>query len=187
MALCSMSLVLGNDYRHPVMLHKAMATLDVLSGGRVDIGLGAGWMPSDYEAAGIPLDPAGVRVDRLAESAEVIKGLFEEKPLTYVGRYYQINDLEGLPKPLQQPHPPLLIGGGSRRVLELAGASADIVGINPSMRAGLPVGSAVLDLTEERVKEKQCLARAAAQRAGRGPDGLQFQISMLKLHITDVP
>jgi len=182
-----MSLVLGNDYRHPVMLHKALATLDVLSGGRVDIGLGAGWMPSDYEAAGIPLDPAGVRVDRLAESVEVIKGLFADKPLTYVGRHYEINGLDGLPKPVQQPHPPLLIGGGSRRVLELAGAAADIVGINPSMCAGLPVGSAVLDLTAERVKEKQGMARAAAQLAGRDPDGLQFQISMLKLHVTDVP
>src|SRR5206468_5631236 len=73
-----LSLVMCNDYRHPVQLHKAMATLDVLSGGRVDIGLGAGWLRSEYEAAGIPFDPASVRIDRLAESVSVLKGLFAD-------------------------------------------------------------------------------------------------------------
>src|SRR4051812_38856380 len=103
-------LVLGNDYRHPVLLHKALATLDVLSGGRVEIGLGAGWMDSDYAAANIPFDPPGVRVDRLAEWVQVITGLFGREPLFFCGKHYQISDLEGLPKPVQVPHPPLLIG-----------------------------------------------------------------------------
>src|SRR5919107_1665008 len=94
-------LVLGNDYRHPVLLHKALATLDVLSGGRVEIGLGAGWMESDYAAANLPLDPPGVRVDRLAESVEVVTGLFGPDPLTYAGKHYRITDLDGLPKPVQ--------------------------------------------------------------------------------------
>ncbi len=182
-----LSLVLGNDYRHPVLLHKAVATLDVLSHGRVEVGIGAGWMPSDYEAAGIPLDPPGIRVDRLAEAVDVLKGLFGEQPLSYEGKHYRISGLDGLPKPLQSPHPPLLIGGGSRRVLELAGRSADIAGINASMRPGIGSGSAVLDLTAERVAQKLATVRDAAVASGRDPAAMRYQISILSLHITDVP
>ncbi len=181
------SLVLGNDYRHPVLLHKALATLDVLSGGRVEIGLGAGWMPSDYAAAGIPLDPAGVRVDRLAEAVDALKGLFAADPLTYRGKHYQITGLDGLPKPVQAPHPPLLIGGGSTRVLQLAGAAADIAGINARMRAGVPAGSALLDLTGARVAAKLATVRAAARAAGRDPAALRYQIAIVALSVADVP
>jgi probable F420-dependent oxidoreductase len=182
-----LSLVLANDFRHPVLLHKAMATLDVLSGGRVEVGLGAGWMPSDYEAAGIPLDPPRVRIERLAEAVEVIKGLFGAGAVTYHGKYYQIADLDGLPKPVQAPHPPLLIGGGSRPVLQLAGAAADIAGINASMRRVTGPGSALLDLTGERVAAKLDVVRAAARAAGRDPADLSYQISVLSLRVTDVP
>jgi probable F420-dependent oxidoreductase len=180
-----LSLVLANDFRHPVVLHKALATLDVLSGGRLEVGLGAGWMRSDYTASGIPFDPPGVRIDRLAESVDVLKGLFGPEPLTYHGKHYQINDLDGLPKPVQSPHPPLLIGGGSRRVLELAGAEADIAGINASMRGG--PGSALRDLTERRVAAKLQTVRAAAHAAGRDPADLRYQMGILSLRITDVP
>jgi probable F420-dependent oxidoreductase len=177
-----LSLVLGNDYRHPALVHKSLATLDVLSGGRVEIGIGAGWMPSDYAAAGIPFDPAGVRIDRLAEAIDVLKGLFRPEPLTYHGKHYQITALDGLPKPVQAPHPPVLIGGGSRRVLELAGTVADIVGINASMRSGGP-GSALLDLTGERVAAKLSIVRSAARAAGRDPAALRYQISVLSLRV----
>jgi probable F420-dependent oxidoreductase len=180
-------LVLGNDYRHPVLLHKALATLDVLSGGRVEIGLGAGWMDSDYAAANIPFDPPGVRVDRLAESVEVITGLFGPEPLSFQGKHYQISDLDGLPKSVQAPHPPVLIGGGGRRVLQLAGAAADIVGINAAMRAGAATGDALLDLTGERVAAKIAIVRAAARAAGRDPAALRFQTSILSMDLTDVP
>jgi probable F420-dependent oxidoreductase len=181
-----LALVLGNDYRHPVLLHKALATLDVLSGGRVEIGLGAGWMRSDYDAAGMRLDPPGLRIDRLAESIELLKALFSAGTVDHDGRHYQVAGLDGLPKPVQVPHPPILIGGGSRRVLELAGRSADVVGINPSMRAGVARGSAVLDLTSERVAAKLAWARAAAVAAGRDPDTLHYQLSVLALEVTDV-
>jgi probable F420-dependent oxidoreductase len=181
-----MPLVLANDYRHPVLLHKALATLDVLSSGRVEIGLGAGWMDSDYAAANIPFDPPGVRVDRLAESVDVIMGLFGPEPLSYQGKHYQISDLEGLPKPVQAPHPPILIGGGSRRVLELAGSIADIVGINPSLRLGTDAGDALLDLTEKRFTTKVSIARAAARAAGRDPATLRFHTSIRSMDLTDV-
>jgi len=180
-------LVLGNDYRHPALLHKAMATLDVLSGGRVEIGIGAGWMETDYAAANIPLDPPGVRVSRLAESVDVIKGLFGLDSLSYSGKYYQISDLDGLPKPVQSPHPPVLIGGGGRRVLELAGTVADIVGINASMHAANATGLSLMDLTGERVAGKISIARTAARAAGRDPATLRYQIPVLSVDVTDVP
>ncbi|MDT5042673.1 MAG: hypothetical protein QOE51_3658 [Actinoplanes sp.] len=182
-----LSLVLANDYRHPVMLHKSMATLDVLSGGRAEIGIGTGWMASDYTAANIALDPPAVRVDRLAESVSILKGLFGAEPLSYVGKHYQISELDGLPKPVQRPHPSMLIGGGSRRILELAGAEADIVGINATMRAGAPPGEALLDLTERRFAEKVSIARAAAEAAGRDPGTLRFQTSIHSMDLIDVP
>jgi probable F420-dependent oxidoreductase len=180
-------LVLANDYRHPVLLHKSLATLDALSGGRVEIGLGAGWMSSEYEAAGIPFDGPGVRVERLAEAVEVITGLFGERPLTYAGKHYQVTELDGLPKPVQTPRPPVLIGGGGRRVLELAGSTADIVGINASMRHGAATGLSLLDLTADRVKTKVAIAREAAGEAGRDPEDLSYQMSILSVDITGVP
>jgi probable F420-dependent oxidoreductase len=180
-------LVLANDYRHPVLLHKAMATIDVLSGGRVEIGLGAGWMESDYAAANIPLDPAPVRIERLGESVEVIKGLFGLEPLSYVGKHYQITDLDGLPKPVQKPHPRVLVGGGSRRVLELAGRVADIVGVNPVMRRDRPDSLALLDLTAEGMATKIAIARSAAEAAGRDPDALSYHTSIRSVDISDAP
>jgi probable F420-dependent oxidoreductase len=130
------SLVFDNDYRHPVLLAKEIASLDVLSGGRVEFGLGAGWMNSDYDQSGIPHDRAGVRIDRLEEAITVIKGLFAEGPTSFTGNHYTVTGLDGLPKPVQQPHPPFLIGGGAPRVLRLAGREADIVGVNPAIRSG---------------------------------------------------
>ncbi|MGH9025030.1 MAG: TIGR03621 family F420-dependent LLM class oxidoreductase, partial [Acidimicrobiia bacterium] len=130
------SLVLGNDYRHPVALAREAATLDLLTDGRLELGLGAGWMTADYEKAGMQLDRPGVRVDRLAESIAVLKGLFADGPFSFEGRYYAVTELDGQPKPVQRPHPPILVGGGAPRVLKLAGREADIIGINANLRSG---------------------------------------------------
>ena len=106
--------VLGNDYRHPVLVHRMAALLDVVSDGRLVLGLGAGWITSDYEAAGIALDPPGVRVSRFAEALAVIKGLFGSAPFDFEGEHYSVHSLDGLPKPVQQPHPPLSWAVGAR-------------------------------------------------------------------------
>ena len=129
--------VLQNDLRHPVFVAQDAATLDVLSGGRFELGLGAGgsWLP-DYEQTGIPFDPPGTRVERLAESLRVIKGLLAEEPVTFAGRHFTITDLDGRPKPLQRPHPPILVGGGGPRMLSLAAREADVVSILPTMLRG---------------------------------------------------
>jgi len=129
-------LVFDNDYKHPVVLAKEVATIDVLSGGRVELGIGAGWMNSDYEQSGIQHDRAGVRIDRMEEGIAVLKGLFADGPYSFEGDHYRIAGMDGLPKPVQRPHPPLLIGGGGKRVLTIAGREADIVGINPSIVSG---------------------------------------------------
>jgi probable F420-dependent oxidoreductase len=122
------SLVLSNDYRHPVMLAKEIATLDVLSNGRVELGLGAGFSKAEYDGAGIPFDPPGVRVDRLEEAIHVLKGLFGRGPVTFAGKHYRVTNLDGFPKPVQGARPPLLIGAAGKRMLSIAAREADIIG-----------------------------------------------------------
>ena len=125
--------VFNNDLRHPAVLAQDVASVDVLSGGRVEIGIGAGWNRAEYEAVGIPLDPVGTRVSRLTESIAVLKGSFGDGPFSFQGEHFTITDYDGHPKPVQRPHPPILIGGGGRRILTLAGREADIVGLAPRM------------------------------------------------------
>jgi probable F420-dependent oxidoreductase len=179
-----LSLVFCNDFRHPVLLHRSLANLDVFSGGRVEIGLGAGWLRDDHDAAGLGFDPAGVRIDRLTESIEIILGLFGAKPVTFTGRHYQVTNLFGLPEPAHRPHPPLLVGGGGRRILELAGRTADIVGINPRLAPGLDPLAAAAELSPERLDQKVAWARAAALAAGRDAEAMEFQLRMFDVRVT---
>lgn len=131
------TLVLANDYRNPVVLAKEAATVDVLTDGRFELGIGAGWMASDYRQTGMIFDPAMRRIERLSESVAILKGLFADGPFAFDGEHYQVAEIEGTPKPIQQPHPPLLIAGGRPHILALAAREADIVGVNPSMAAGV--------------------------------------------------
>jgi probable F420-dependent oxidoreductase len=124
------SFVFDNDFRHPVVLAKEAATLDVLSGGRFELGIGAGWYREEYEQAGIPFDALAIRHSRLEEAIHVVKGLFADDPVIFSGRFYTIKDHNGKPKPVQRPHPPLLIGGAGKRMLAIAAHEADIVGIH---------------------------------------------------------
>jgi probable F420-dependent oxidoreductase len=126
--------VLGQDFRQPAVLAKELATLDVLSDGRVDIGLGAGWMRSEYDQAGIRFDPATLRIARLEEVVIVLKGLFGDQPFSFSGHHVTITDLNGTPKPVQRPHPPILIGGGGLKLLGVAARQADIIQVMPRIR-----------------------------------------------------
>jgi probable F420-dependent oxidoreductase len=121
------SLVFCNDFHHPVMLAREAATIDVLSGGRLELGLGAGWLRAEYEEAGIRFDDARTRIERLAEAVTIIKGLLAGEPVTFSGRHYTVANLAGSAT-VQRPHPPILVGGGGRRTLALAGREASIVG-----------------------------------------------------------
>ena len=126
----------NNDLRHPAVLAQDLASLDVLSGGRLDVAIGAGWNRPEYDAIGLPFDPVRVRQARLAEAVAVLKGAFGESPFSFRGEHYAITDLDGQPKPVQKPHPPFLIGGGGRRTLELAAREAQIVGLAPRIVSG---------------------------------------------------
>jgi len=154
-------LVLDNDYKHPVVTAKELATIDLLSDGRLEVGLGAGWMASDYEQSGIPMDEPSVRVDRLEEGIAVVKGLFGEGPFDFDGTFYTISGLDGRPKPVQQP-PPFLIGGGRPRTLRLAAREADIVGVNPSIKSGRTDAAAALDGVAAQTDRKLGWLREAA-------------------------
>ena len=131
------TLVLDNDFRHPLMLAKELATLDVLSNGRVEAGVGAGWMTTDYEFSGIPYDSPGVRIEKLKETLAILKGLWGDEAFSFAGKHYNITNHDGTPKPAQKPHPPLLVGGGGKRVLRLAAREADIVGVNFVLAEGM--------------------------------------------------
>jgi len=126
----------NNDLRHPAVLAQELATLDVLSGGRLDVAIGAGWNEPEYRAIGLRFDPIGVRQARLAESIAVLKGCFGEGPFSFSGEHYTITDYDAYPKPMQQPHPPIFIGGGGRKTLTLAGREANIVGLAPRILSG---------------------------------------------------
>jgi probable F420-dependent oxidoreductase len=161
------SLVLDNDYRHPVVLAKEAATLDLLSEGRFELGIGAGWLRDEYDAAGMPFDPPGVRVGRLEEALEVLKGLLSGETVTFKGEHYTVDGIAGFPTPVQRPHPPILVGAGSRRMLGIAGREADIVGILPK---ALPEGTISGELSErspERIARKVEWVRQAAQERSR--------------------
>jgi probable F420-dependent oxidoreductase len=125
--------VLNNDLRHPAVLAQDLATLDLLSGGRLEVAIGGGWRKQEYDAIGLPFDPPLVRSARLAEAVTVLKGCFGDGPFSFVGEHYAISAYDGLPKPVQRPHPPLFIGGGGRKTLALAGREADTVGLAPRL------------------------------------------------------
>lgn len=175
-------LVWCNDYRHPVVTAKEAATIDVLSEGRFELGLGAGWMTTDYEQSGITLDRPGVRIDRLAEAIEVIKGLFGDGPVSFDGDHYRIHGLEGLPKPLQRRGPPLLLGGGGPRMLSLAAREADIVGINIDLRKGVIDADAGPNATADATDEK---LRWIHEAAGDRFDELELQVRVHVAAVTD--
>ena len=126
----------NNDLRHPAVLAQELATLDVLSEGRLDVAIGAGWNEPEYRAIGMPFDPIGIRQARLVEAITVIKGCFGPESFSFQGEHYTITDYDAYPKPVQQPHPPLFIGGGGRKTLELAAREANIVGLAPRILSG---------------------------------------------------
>lgn len=164
--------VFNNDLRLPVMLAKEVATLDLLSDGRMELGLGAGWLKSEYDLAGLSFDAPSVRVGRMEEALHIIKGLWDDGPFTFVGRHYAVNGLDGFPKPLQKPRPPIFVGGGGRRLLEFAAREADIIGL---LAKALPEGG--LDLAADN---EQVLAQKVSWiRAAAGDRFDQLELAML--------
>jgi probable F420-dependent oxidoreductase len=176
--------VLNNDLRHPAVLAQELATLDQLSDGRVEIGLGAGWNRPEYDSAGMAFDPSGTRIERMGEAVAILKALSAEGPATFEGRHYHVKGFADLPRPIQRPHPPLMIGGGGQKTLTFAAREADIIGLAPrAVRPG------VLDV-------RSCLAEGTAEKLGwvkaaAGARWPQLEIntypSLHPVTITDAP
>ena len=143
---------LTNDLRHPALLAQEATTLDLLSGGRLELGLGAGWMRADYDTIGLPFDPPGVRVSRLEEAVHLIKRLFRDESVSFSGDHCKVEDLSLDPKPVQLPHPPIFLSGGGRRMLSVAAREANIVGIDP---VSTPAGKKDIATTTAQAIDRQ--------------------------------
>lgn len=176
------SLVLAADYRHPVVLARELATIDLLSEGRLELGIGAGWKKEDYVVAGIPMDPPKVRVDRMIEAVAVLQGLFAPGPFSFAGEHFTVTELDGSPKPYRPEGPPLLIGAGAPRMLRYAGAHADIVGVNPSIHSGEIDAAAARDAQVDRIDAKVGWVR---EGAGDRFDDLELNAWLAVANVTD--
>jgi len=165
------TLVFDNDYRHPVVLAKELATLDLLAGGRVEVGVGAGWKRSDYDESGMAYDAPGVRIERMVEAIDVMRALWKStEPVRYAGTHYQIDGAVGTPSPHTSGGPVLCIGGGGRRMLTIAARVADIVAVNATMTSGELDASVAATASPQAFDEKLGWVRAAAVAAGRFDD-----------------
>ncbi|MEO7802934.1 MAG: LLM class flavin-dependent oxidoreductase, partial [Actinomycetota bacterium] len=168
-------IVACNDFRHPALFARSMASLDVLSDGRVEAGIGAGWYGPEFEAIGMAFDRPGVRIERLEEAIQIIKGMWTGTELTFDGKHYQVKGLPCIPKPVQQPHPPILIGAGGDKMLALAGRHADVVGLTSSLRDFDDRDAMRREMQPESVQRKVDIVRRSAVAAGRDPKSLTLQ------------
>ena len=166
------TIVLDNDFRHPAALAKEAATIDLLTDGRFELGIGAGWMEADYRQSGLPFDAPGVRVDRLVEALAIINAFFaSEGPISYSGRFYKVDELPALPKPAQRPRPPILIGASRRRMLRLAAREADIVGLEDHQFAERATGA-------QTITPADCDAQVAIVREAAGERFAQIELNL---------
>ena len=176
------ALVFDNDYRHPIVLAKEIATLDLVSEGRVEFGIGAGWLKSDYDASGIAYDSPGTRIDRMVEGLAIMKQLWRDGSASVDGKHYTITNASGLPRPTSPTGPKIIIGGGGKRVLSVAAREADIIGVNPNLSAGYVGPEVAQSAKGERYRERiQWIRDAAGERF----DDIELQCLTFMVQFTD--
>ena len=181
------TLVYDVDYRHPVISAKQAATIQLLSGGRHEFGLGAGWMETDYVEAGMSYDRIGLRIERLDEALQICHAMWTQEKTSFEGKHYSLREIaQAAPLP-EGSRPKVLVGGGGKRVLSLAGRRADIIGINPTMKEGRITNETAADLRPDRTIQKVEWAREAASAAGRDPDAIEFNALVFVVALTDEP
>lgn len=173
------SLVFSNDFRHPAVLAKEAATIDLLTDGRLEFGIGAGYNREEYVRAGIRFDTPGARVERLAEAISLIKALWGGVPVNHSGTHYTASDLVIYPRPIQRPHPPVFIGGGGRQLLSMAAKEADIVGL---VARALPEGG--LDLSEDTATVLERKVAVVREAAGERFDTIELNLLIYKVVVT---
>ncbi len=170
------SYVFSNEYRHPVILAREAATLDLLSGGRFELGLGAGVSASEFQQMGIPFASGGTRLAHLEENLQIIKRLFTEETVNFAGKYHTLTDMKGYPKPVQKPHMPILVAGAGERLLKLAAREATSIAIGSKITARGP------DPTDATLEQKIAWIQEAA---GPRLADLELAQTIFELHITD--
>src|SRR5207244_2477761 len=170
------SYVFCNDYRHPVLLAREAATLDLLSEGRFELGLGAGVGAAEFQQMGMPFASAGTRLGHLQETLQLMKQLFTEETVNFTGKYYTITEMKGYPRPVQKPHMPILVAGSGERMLKLAGSEADIVAI------GSKITGRGADPTDATLEQKIAWIKEAA---GERFADLELSQTVYDLLITD--
>ena len=176
------TMVVNNDFRHPVLLAREAATLDLLSGGRLELGIGAGHMKSEYDEAGLAFERGNIRVARLAEAVAILKGLLAGEAVTFHGKHYRVTGHTIHPRPIQRPRPPILIGGNGPRLLTLAAAEGDIVGLTGITFAG---GGLAPDLSGFRAAAVDERMRLVRQAAGARMDQLELSALLQRVIVTD--
>jgi probable F420-dependent oxidoreductase len=176
------TLVFANDFRHPAVLAKETATLDLLSDGRLEVGVGAGWMTEDYSWTGIGHDRPGVRIDRMIEAIAVLRGLWGDEAFSFDGDHYTITEMNGRPKPVQPGGPPIVVGGGGKRVLSTAARLANIVGVNPNVGEGKFGPEAAASMSADATEQKLSWVRDAA---GDRFDDIEISILKFATVVTD--
>jgi probable F420-dependent oxidoreductase len=177
------ALVFDNDYRHPVVLAKELATLDRASAGRLEVGVGAGWKRTDYDEAGLAYDRPGVRIERLGEALAVMRALWSSAdPVRFTGAHYRVDGAVGTPRPWRPAGPPVCIGGGGRRILSLAARTADIVSVNATLTAGELGADTAASATPRAFDEKLAWVRDAA---GERLASLELQCHCPLVMVTD--
>jgi probable F420-dependent oxidoreductase len=156
------SAVFAPDFRHPAVLARELASIDLISLGRLEVGIGAGYTVSDFATTGITMDPPGIRVDRMIEYVAVLRGLFKAEPFSFDGTHYSITSLEGVPAPYTLGGPPILIAGGGKRMLTFAAKHADIIGVNTNLATSEARAASTRDAVPSSIDEKLTWIREAA-------------------------
>jgi probable F420-dependent oxidoreductase len=177
--------VIAADFRSPTLLAKSVATVDRLSGGRFQLGIGAGWFDRDYAMLGLPFDPPGVRISRMCEALDVIEKYWRGEPFDHAGKFYTMTGVDPGPLPVQPGGPPIFIGGGGPRIMRIAGARANIVGQNPQIRGGNISREFFEQMKRPKVADKIAWAREGAEAAGRDPGEITFHSSVNYLWVCE--
>jgi probable F420-dependent oxidoreductase len=179
-------LVLCNLFRHPVITAQSLVTLDHLSGGRLVAGLGSGWTETEFKMTGISFPPIGPRLKMLDEALTCIRSLWTQEHTSFDGEFYKLKDAILWPKPVQKPHPPILLGGGGRALLRIAGKHAATINIIPEAgKAGRIVVENVVKTDEQAFREKVRFVREQAKVNGRESDSIQISTMLAVVMLTN--
>ena len=181
-------LVLANPFRHPALTARTLASLDQLSGGRAVAGLGTGWTETEFRMTGLPFPDIATRLRMLDEALTCIAGLWRPEPFTFAGEFYRFREATLRVQPVQQPHPPFLLGGSGKGLLRIAARHADAVNlISGTGRVGYIAMAEVAKFTDASFRAKVRFLREEARRVGRDPDRIEISQTLFTIMLTDSP